>query len=112
MNNIVMIAAVEAESAAQKAGPSVEEKVKAAMKATRSHWLATDENDRFVAAVEGAARCVSEEDLERIQFSMRMLQSLSVAASGVPVDFGALIPDDPEDRLEPYPLSKWWEETA
>lgn len=112
MDNVVLIAAVEADHAAETAGPTVEEKVKAAMKATRGHWMATREEDQFLAACEGAARHLGEDERARMVETIRIMNALGSAVSGVPVDFGALIPENEEDRIEPYPLRKWWEETA
>jgi hypothetical protein len=111
-SNIVLIAAEEGQSAAEAAGPGAEEKIKAAMTATAGHWLATSEDDQFLAACEGAARCLDEGDRERIEASLKVLQGLAAAASGVPVDFAALIPEDSEDEPmpKPFPLKKWWNE--
>lgn len=107
-----MIVAADAENAANAAGPSAEEKLKAAMSATARHWLAIDEQEQFAGACEGAARCVSEEDRERIEASLRLLRGLQAATEGVPVDFAALVPDGAEDEAmpKPFPLQKWWRE--
>lgn len=109
-SNIVLIAAVDAEQAARSAGPDAEDKLKAAMGATARHWMATDENEQFLGACEGAARVLDAEDRARVETSLRLLQGLAAASSGVPVDFGALLPEDPEKAPEPFPLQKWWRE--
>lgn len=110
MNNIVLIAAQAAETAARGANPDLYSQLRAAMTATSTHWLATQEDDQFLAACEGAARVCAPEDRVKIETSLRFLQSLASVASGVPVDFAALIPEDEEDRIEPAPLKRIWHE--
>lgn len=111
MNEIVLIAAVEAETAAKAAeDTTLEGRLRAAMQATANHWMATNEDDQFLAACEGTARVVDDEDRERIEASLRLLQTLSAAASGVPVDFDALLPDGAEDRPKPARLQPLWRE--
>ncbi len=109
-NNIVLIAAVDAEAAANGAGPDAEEKLRAAMRATARHWMATDENEQFLGACEGAARVLDSQDRARVEASLRLLQGLAAASNGVPVDFASLLPDDAETAPEPFPLQKWWRE--
>lgn len=110
MDNVVLIAAQEAETAARGANPDLESQLRAAMTATSTHWLATKEDDQFLAACEGVARICEPEDKVRIESALRFLRSLASAASGVPVDFAALIPEDEEDRIEPAPLKRIWDE--
>jgi hypothetical protein len=99
-SNVVLIAAQEAEEAARNASDtSLEGRLRAAMSCTVNHWLATNEDDQFMAACEGTARVVDDEERERIENSLRLLQGLSAAASGMPVDFKALLPEDGEERL-------------
>lgn len=110
MNNLVLMAAVEAERAAKEAPPNLEDQLRAAMRAVQGHWALTNEDEQFLAACEGAGRVCTSENRERIETAMRFLQSLASAASGVPVDFGALVPADEEDRIEPAPLKRIWDE--
>lgn len=109
-SNVVLIAAADAEMAAQAAGPELEDKLRAAMQATASHWLTTNEDEQFLAACEGVARCCKAADRERIVVSLRLLQSLSAAVSGVPVDFARLVAKDEDERVEPAPLKRIWDE--
>lgn len=111
MDNLVALAAMDAQYAAEKAEPNLEAQLRAAMEATRSHWMVTNEDTQFMAACEGTARVCSPEDKERIEASLRLLSSLSAASSGVPVDFGALLPDDEdEEPVKPARLMPLWRE--
>ncbi len=106
-----MIAAVEAEIAAAEAardGLSLEDRARAAMRATRSHWLATDEADQFAAACEGLARTCSPEEVERIEAELRTNMALNALLSGVPVDLEAALAA--KGDTEPLGLSKLWRE--
>lgn len=80
------------------------------MEVTASHWLATNEDDQFLAACEGVARCCDAGDRERIEFGLRFLRSLAAATSGVPVDFASLVAEDEAERVEPAPLKRIWNE--
>lgn len=109
MNNIVMIAAVEAEGAAQAAeDQSLEGRLRAAMEATKSHWMATKDEDQFLAACEGVARTCSEEERERMETSLRSLQGLSALMAGVAVDVEALAAQS--EDAEPIRLVPLWRE--
>jgi hypothetical protein len=113
MSNIVAIAAVGAREAAENAGPALEDRLRAAMRATHHHWLATKEDDQIMAACEGAAQAVGEgPDRERLIAELKVWQALSAAISGVPVDFGAMVPDDEADRPEPVGIRKLWLEVT
>ena len=111
MNNIVLIAAVEAEHAARAAGDvSIEDRARAAMRATRNHWMATQEEDQFTAACEGLARTATPDELERIEADLRTQQALAAMLNGVPVDLEAALAARGE--VEPIGLMKLWHETA
>lgn len=111
MSNIVMIAAVEAETAARAAGDvSIQDRATAAMKAVRHHWLATNEQEQFAAACEGLARVVTADERERIEADLRALQTLTAMLSGVPVDLDAALVE--REQHEPLGLMKLWHATA
>jgi hypothetical protein len=111
MSNIVAIAAVEARAAAEEAGLALEDRLRAAMRVTHHHWLATDESDQIMAACEGTAQAVGDgPDRERLIAELRVIQALSAAMSGVPVDFDAMLAD--ENRPEPVHIRKLWAEVT
>lgn len=111
VSNSVLIAAVEAESAARDAGNApLEDRARAAMRATRGHWLATREDDQFLAACEGLARVCSPEEVERIAAELRAQQALAAILSGVPVDLDAAVAQ--REEHEPIGLMLLWRETA
>ncbi len=103
MNDTVfMIAVTEAKQAA-KDQKTLEERLIAAMKATKDHWMLTDEDGRFRAAV-GAVLLLSEaEDRGRIESEIKQLRILSAMMNGVPIDFERV------EKLEnPIGLMKMW----
>lgn len=111
MNNLIALVATEAAEAAKQTDGSLEDKLRAAMRKGYRHWMVTDENDQLMGALEGAARVLPDEDVERIKAELRLFQALGAATAGVPVDFGALLPDeDDEDRPEPIGIRKLWDE--
>lgn len=110
-SNVVLIAAVEAEGAAKAAGGTLENRLRAAMEATASHWMATNEADQFNAAMEGTARTCDDEDLERMQAEMRRLQALEAMLSGGPfVDFEKIADAVEAETAEPIGAQKMWRE--
>lgn len=99
------IAVTQAESAA-KGKESLVDRLKAAMRATKDHWLLTDEDGRFRAAIGGVLLISDEETQERIKKELLILRTLSAAIEGIPVNMGAL-------QLEPgdaIGLMKLWKE--
>lgn len=85
----LMIALTEAESAA-KGETTLIGRLKAAMRATKNHWMLTDEDGRFRAAVGAVLLLSDEETQERIKKELTILRTLAAATNGVPVDFGGL----------------------
>lgn len=82
-----MIAVTDAEHAAKRENGLIA-KVVMAMKETYNHWLLTDDDERFKAAVAGAIMaCDNENDREHLKDEMKSLNSLSALLTGVPVDF-------------------------
>lgn len=108
--NIIMIAATEAQSRIDTSKP-LEEQARAAMEVTKDFWLSTDEDVRFRGAV-GALLLANQDNpeaTERIKTEMRALNTLSAAMSGVPVDFAQILPELEED-FKPIGLRKLWME--
>jgi hypothetical protein len=116
VNNIVLIAAVKAEEAARAAGDvPLEDRARAAMRAVQNHWLATKEEDQFLAACEGLARTVTAEERERIEDDLHRLNKvgalLQALQAGVPVDIEAMAADTPPPE-NPLGLRRLWTEVA
>lgn len=115
MSNVVLIAAIEARSAVQAIpDASIEDRARAAMRAVQNHWMATREEDQFLAACEGLAQTATPEEFERIKDDLERQSKagavLQALAAGVPVDFDALdVPEPAENHLG---LRKLWEEVA
>jgi hypothetical protein len=96
MRNCLLIAVAEAKAAA-KGLDTLGAKMKAAMDATRNHWLITDEEERFQAAIHGLAAAVDEATVERIRVELDGLQQLQ--AGQMPVI---------DEDFEPIGLLKAW----
>lgn len=85
-----MIAVTEAEEAAKKKKYLVE-KVRAAMEVTNHHWMLTDDDLRFKAAVAGTIMsCEKDCEREILSKEIKALNSLSALLSGVPVDLSQI----------------------
>ena len=103
-DNILMIAVTEAKAAAENE-TTLEGRLRAAMAATKDHWMVTGEDDRFRSAVAGALLLSNEDDKDRIKREMDQLRTLNAAISGVPVNFDAIKPLE-----NPVGLMKMWRE--
>ena len=105
MDNVLLIAMTEAHGAADEAD-TLEAKVRAAMLCTKDHWLITNEDGRFRAAVGGAMLSADEDDKRRLEAEMRVLNALSSAmGGGGSLDLAVM--DIPEN---PIGLMKMWKE--
>lgn len=101
---VFMIAVTQAKSAAEKE-TTLEARLRAAMNATKDHWLLVDEDARFRAAL-GAVLLLSDtEDKDRIEKEVRELRTLSAMVSGVPIDFNEV-----KAIENPMGLVKLWQE--
>lgn len=101
-NNLLMIAVTEAKAAAGKE-TTLEGRLRAAMEATKNHWVVTSEDDRFRAAVAGVMLLSNDEEKERIKLEIDQIRMLGAAFSGIPVDFAVVKPLD-----NPIGLMKMW----
>lgn len=113
-DNLLLIAASEAKFAveeliAKNPEATVEDRLRAAYATTRHHWLVTDEDTRMRAGVGGVLLTCSPEEKARIEAELRALRSFAAAASGIPVDFGALID---EEAPAPIGLMRIWREES
>jgi len=107
----IQIAMAEAKSDVEKAEGGLLEKLKAAMKATHDHWMVTNEDEQFRAAI-GAVMVFygqGSEEFKRLEWEMGNLNRFSAALSasqvGVSVDFGSILD---EQEYEPIGLLKLW----
>lgn len=108
MDNTVLIAINEIESdISGLTGEAVEERLRAAMKSAQNHWLVTNEDAQFQAAVSAVLLNADDEEKERIEGALSVLRGLSAAFSGVPVDIVPLLENAPKN---PIGLKKLWDE--
>ena len=99
MDPVLAIACHEARREAEKV-TSLEDMLRAAMKAMTALWLSTDDDLRFRGAVGGVLMVLDErgdtEASARINSELEALRSLSALLSGVPVDMGRVaMPENP-----------------
>lgn len=102
----VAIACTEASSHVDPAAPLVD-RFNAAMKATYRHWMATSEDDQFMAAIEAVYLTATAEERDRIEAELRALRDLGALLSGVPVDLDQLATTE-----NPIGLRALWIEIA
>lgn len=108
ISNGLRIAIADAQTAV-KAGDSLEDRLRAAMGRTHGHWLITDEDEQFRAAIGAVMLDASEDERERLEAEIHKLKTLSALVSGVPVDMDRVnSADDPE----PVGLMKLWKTTT
>ena len=109
MSNIqVAIAMIEAENRNElKAATTAEDKLRAAFKGARNHWMFTDEDEQMRGAIGAALHHMKPEERVRVEAELRALQSLSAATRGIPVNFEAIeIPENPIGILKMWADSK------
>ena len=111
MNNAaIAIAYTEARPEVDKA-ESTAEKLYAAMRVCKGHWMVTDPNEQLVAAVATVMTALQEAgnlaDYGRLQTETRMVRALGAASAGLPIDFTQLVLDD---NFEPFGLGAMWRE--
>lgn len=110
MNDTALrIAMAEAKGAVERAGDgSLEDRLRAAMKATYRHWMATDEDVQFRAAVGGVLLATDDEaEKERLTAEVHQLRLLSATLSGLPIDPEAITPLE-----EPIGIMRLWHEVT
>jgi RNase H-fold protein (predicted Holliday junction resolvase) len=101
-----MIAVTEATEAAKEKSDLIS-KILAAMEVTKNHWMLTDEDLRFKAAVAGVINSgVSNEEGKSLLEEMKALSLLSDYLEGAPVDFSLWI--NPKTTLG---LMNFWVES-
>lgn len=116
-NNVVAIASVEAEDEIRKLGDdaSLEDRARAAMRGVRDSWIATREEEQYLAACEALARSGSPEERERVIEEVRRQRKavslINALQSGIPVDWEAIEEGD-DDDFEPIGLQTIWREVC
>jgi len=112
--NIIMIAVTEVHAEIQDIQGDLQTVLIAAMKATRNHWMVTEEMDRLNAAVGATLLHFGEgtPEYERLSLEMKRLNRLNAALvaaqSGVPVDFATMCEEKP--KFKPLGIMKLWKE--
>jgi hypothetical protein len=113
LSGTLMIAASEARHAIKNMSGDVVEKLKAAMKATRNHWMATNEDEQFKAAVIAVMLHYGEgtDEYNRLKWELENLKrfsaALSAAQAGISVDFTSVVQEE-EKANKPIGLLKLW----
>lgn len=105
MKTTILVAVTEIQQSINKA-ESIEDRLTAAMEQARNHWLVVDENEQFQAAIGAVLNTSTEEEQEKINAELNVLNALSVATTGVPVDFKAI-----EMSENPIGIIKLWKRT-
>lgn len=93
--------------------PDFEQRCRKAMKAVAdSHWMfpgPSHEDLRYRGAVGAVLMSpeTTDEEKERIKYTLSMQRALSAAMSGVPVNMESVL----REGIEPAPLVAWWHES-
>ena len=93
--------------------PDFIERIKKSMREVReSFWMGGNDDLRFRGAIGGVllAEETTEEEKERINRSLRALNTISAMQAGVPVDIEEFLRGN--DDIEPLPLVKIWNDLA
>jgi len=110
MNNLILIAITETrERLKDSTNISLEKRLKKAMQYTCNHWLVTQEEDQFQAAVRAVMLECSNEEKQWIEKELKILNGIAAAISGVPVDMVKLMNGIKEEDF--IGLKKLWDET-
>lgn len=111
MSASVMIAISEARLKCE-GEPDVLERLRKAMRETCDHWMETNDQERFRAAIAAAVVESNEVDRENItkafQNMVKMAAFLNAVIQGVPVDLDKMLADKPTEEL--LPLRQLWDE--
>ena len=101
---VLMIAVTEAKEAA-KVEASLEGKLRAAMNATKNHWMATDQDTQFKAAIGAVLLLIDGEEKSRLEEELLALKNVNAMFSGVSVNIDAIkVPENP------IGVMKMWQE--
>lgn len=106
-DNLLLLVVSEAKLAVRPED-SLEDRLRAAMKASYRHWMVTDEDTQFRGAI-GAVYSASEDEDEkaRIEAELASLRDMNALLSGVPIDLERVsVPE------HPLGLMKMWKEVT
>lgn len=99
-SEIAVAAAIIAAEADLNPEDTLEDRLRAAMKVGRSHWMITDEDQRLRASVAAVLLHCTDEERARIEIELQVLRNFGAAMSGVPVDMSRVFGDiDPENII-------------
>ena len=101
-NTVIMIAATDAMDAC-KGKKTLKAKLLAAMRAVKDHWLLTNKDEQFIAAIGGVAEISSEDDKHQILTEAKFLKAITSALNG-----GGVVLPQPPDGFKPIGLIKMW----
>jgi hypothetical protein len=109
LRNSVLVAIQETKMNIQNmADKPVENRLKKAMETMQNHWLVTNKDEQFQAAVGAVLVTATDDEKERINAELRTLKALNAAMNGIPVDMGRAI--EGLEGNEPIGLTKIWKE--
>lgn len=97
-DNLIAIAMVEPTSALEQLADDapLADRFRCAFKAVQRHWMVTDPEKQYRAAVGAVYTLASEDERERIEAEMQSLNALNAMLSGLPIDLDRVeTPDDP-----------------
>lgn len=106
-DNLLMLVVAEARGAIVPTD-SLEDRCRAAMKASYRHWMVTDEDTQFKGAVAAVfSESTDDDEKERIRLELESLRDLSALLSGVSLDLEAIHPLE-----NPIGLRQMWVEVT
>ncbi len=108
------IAIAEAKDAAQAEPGDLTAKLKAAMKATKGHWLVTSEDQQFRSAVGGVMLVYGpgSEEFKRLERELKQLAQVSAILAAAQAGLVVELPEPDAEPLEPIGLMGLWSETT
>lgn len=119
MNNAVLsIAISELQSEIRQTEGDMVAKMKVSMKYMRNHWMITNEDEQFRAAVGGVLEFYGqgseewmrlEEEMTNIKKASALVQALQ---AGIPVDVESMLEEQEIPKYEPIGLLKLWHASA
>jgi len=108
MSNELQLACgiIEAEARANiNKAESLEDKLKAAFTVAKDHWMFTEKDTQFQAALSAVLRNIDGEEKERLDEEFNSIKALNALLSGVSVNM-------PEITHEPIGIIGMWKEMA
>jgi len=106
----IAVSIIEAEARAEIAiAETVEEKLKAAFKVAKDHWMFTDTNIQQRAGIGAVMFGLKKGSVDylRIEKELSIHNALTTASSEIQVDLGAMLENIDKD-LKPIGIAKLW----